>query len=96
MLSHCYVKLANQKSLKTLIEKKSSAKIKKSKTTGVTKPPSPPPPPIKVPTPPPSEPPQPIPPVAPSSPPKLASLANNMYPMPKALPTRPVCSDEGR
>ena len=33
---------------------------------------------------------------APLSPPKFASLAKNMYPMPNALPSRPVCSDEGR
>ena len=35
-------------------------------------------------------------PPAPPSPPKYASLSKNMYPMPNALPSRPVCSDEGR
>ena len=45
----------------------------------------------------PSTPPEaPVIPPAPLSPPKFASLAKNMYPMPNALPTRPVCSDEGR
>ena len=64
--------------------------MKKSATTSVSKPPSPQPPP-KVPTPPQT-------PAVPAtySPPKPASLATNVYPMPKALPTRPVCSDEGR